>query len=116
MTSRWLASLFVLGLVGPRAARAEGQVVEVEVGQTVELDTGYARGLLCDDLTIIDADLRNKTDETNALYITGKATGTTLCRVGTDALHIRFLFDIHVVAARPRPAPPAAPAPQPKPR
>ena len=116
MTSRWLASLFVLGLVGPRAARAEGQVVEVEVGQTVELDTGYARGLLCDDLTIIDADLRNKTDETNALYITGKATGTTLCRVGTDALHIRFLFDIHVVAARPRPAPPAASAPQPKPR
>ena len=104
--ARWLVSLALL-LAAPGAAHAEGQVVEVEVGQTIELETGYARGLLCDDLTIIDADLREKTEETNALYITGKVIGTTLCRVGTAPLHVRLLFDIHVVAAKPRPAPAA---------
>ncbi len=84
-------------------AYAEGQPIEVEVGHTVEIDVGYARGVICDDLTILDADLRAKTEQSNAFVVTGKAEGRTLCRVGTDALHVRFLFDIHVVPAKPKP-------------
>jgi len=83
-------------------AYAEGQPIEVELGKSVELDVGYARGVICDDLTIIDADLHAKTEQSNAFVITGKALGSTMCRVGTDALHVRFLFDIHVVPAKPK--------------
>jgi hypothetical protein len=97
VSPRWLAAL-VLFAASP--AYAEGQRVEVEVGHSVELDVGYARGVICDDLTIIDADLHAKTEQTNAFVVTGKALGTTMCRVGTDAFHVHFLFEIHVVAAK----------------
>jgi hypothetical protein len=104
--SRWLALSLLLVT---SAAHADGTRVDVNVGQSVEVLVGYARGLICDDLSIIDADLHAKTDDNNALTVTGKAVGTTMCRVGTDALRVRYLFEIHVNPAPPPPPPPAPP-------
>lgn len=57
--------------------------VEVPVGKTVALDVGYARGLLCDDLTVVRAELRAGSPTSNLLVITGLRQGVTQCRVGT---------------------------------
>lgn len=79
-----------------------GSTIRVEVGQTVERDVGYARGLLCDDLAILDASLVTR-DDHNFLRITGKQPGHTQCRAGTDPMSPpSYLFDVVVVAAKKR--------------
>jgi len=57
--------------------------VDVPVGATVSLDVGYARGLQCDDLTIVRAELRAASPTSNHLDLTGLRVGRTLCRAGT---------------------------------
>lgn len=74
--------------------------IDVAVGQTVERDVGFAIGLLCDDLTILRAELRASTPESNRFSVTGVKEGTTMCRVGTAPSRPSFVFEIHVVAAR----------------
>ena len=79
-----------------------GTTIRVEVGQTVERDVGYARGLVCDDLSILDASLVTRNDH-NFLRLTGKQPGKTLCRVGTDPTVPPWsLFDVVVVPAKKR--------------
>jgi hypothetical protein len=86
-------------------ALADGATrVEVAVGETVERDVGFAMGLRCDDLSIIHADVRAGTSESNTFAVAGVTEGTTLCRVGTAPNRPTYLFEIHVVAVR-RPAP-----------
>jgi hypothetical protein len=76
--------------------------LQVTVGETVEVDVAYARGLRCDDLSIIRADLVTKNDH-NFLVVTGLKVGQTQCRAGTSlTVPPWFLFDIHVVAAKKR--------------
>lgn len=55
----------------------------VAVGATASLDVGYARGLRCDDVTIVRAELRADTPQSNRLYVTGLHPGVTQCRAGT---------------------------------
>ncbi|HEY1959858.1 MAG TPA: hypothetical protein VGH28_29825 [Polyangiaceae bacterium] len=57
--------------------------VDVPVGTTVSLDVGYARGLQCDDLSIVRAELRAASPTSNHLDLTGIRVGRTLCRAGT---------------------------------
>ena len=76
--------------------------LDVAVGETVERDVGYAIGLQCDDLTIVRAELRPGTPESNRFSVTGLNVGTTLCRVGTAPERPAYLFDIHVIPSRPR--------------
>jgi len=105
-------SLAALVLLAAGSAHADAEVLEVEVGKTVEVLVGYAQGLICDDLTILDAEVRAKTEQNNVFVVTGKKPGSTLCRVGTDPLRVRFMYDVHVVPAKAKPAPKPAPAPK----
>ena len=57
--------------------------VSVRVGDTVKRDVGYARGLLCDDTTVVEATIA--TDEkrdVNVVSFKGLKVGTTSCRAG----------------------------------
>jgi hypothetical protein len=95
----------LVGLAGRALAddAAQGALrLDVAVGETVERDVGFAIGLLCDDLSIIRADLRASTPESNKFSVTGVKQGTTLCRVGTAPSRPSYVFEIHVVAARRR--------------
>lgn len=57
--------------------------VELRVGQTQSLDVGFARGLDCNDVTIVRAELRNVSPTSNRLFLTGLRHGKTDCRAGT---------------------------------
>jgi len=110
VTSAWADDTERLDVdpTGGSAPRPAGEAVGVptprlaalEVGETIERDVGFAMGLLCDDLTIIHADLRANTPESNTFTVTGVAEGTTMCRVGTAPDRPAYLFEIHVVASR----------------
>jgi hypothetical protein len=92
---RWLALLLV-----PAFAMAENiPRVDVEVGKTVERDVAFARGWMCDDPSLISADLITR-DNRNIWVVKGVKIGSTLCRVGTDRLGPHFVFDLHVVAKK----------------
>jgi hypothetical protein len=57
--------------------------LDVSVGGTASLDVGFARGLLCDDVTVVRAELRAESPTSNRLFVTGLRRGATLCRAGT---------------------------------
>ncbi len=57
--------------------------LDVVVGETASIDVGFARGLQCDDLTIIHAELRGVTATSNRLFVTALRRGVTQCRAGT---------------------------------
>lgn len=93
-----LASILIVG----GTARADGTKIEVPIGDTVELDVGYAIGSLCDDTSIVTPDMRAREGKSNVFALTGLKLGTTLCRVGTDVTRSSYLFEIHVVPAKPK--------------
>jgi hypothetical protein len=96
-------------LVGATVASADEErtAVTVAVGQTVELEVGYAMGHLCDSETLVRAEMRNKNADTNVLVVTGLKAGTTLCRAGTVTVENRptVLFEITVVGSPGRAVP-----------
>ncbi len=57
--------------------------IEVAVGATKSIDVGFARGLQCDDVTIVHAELRAASPTSNRLFLTGVRPGVTQCRAGT---------------------------------
>lgn len=57
--------------------------IEVAVGATKSIDVGFARGLQCDDVAVVHAELRNVSPTSNRLFLTGVRVGRTLCRAGT---------------------------------
>ncbi len=83
---------------------AEDRVaLAVEVGQTVSREVGFAMGHLCDDKSIVRAEMKNGTPENNLFVVTGIQPGTTLCRVGVVLSRPTILFEITVIARkRPR--------------
>ncbi len=96
------------GVNGPASPVQRGRegplsTINVEVGQTVERDVGIAIGLLCDDLSILHAELRSETPESNVLRVTGVQPGDTRCRAGTVPGRPMFVFEIHVTARRAAP-------------
>jgi hypothetical protein len=92
---RWLALLLV-----PAVATAEDVPrLDVEVGKTVEQNVMYARGWMCDDPSLITADIVTR-DDRNIWIVKGVKPGETLCRVGLDRLRVHYVFDVHVVAKK----------------
>lgn len=100
---RWisLALVALAATAGVATADEERVSLVVEVGQTVSREVGFAMGHLCDDETILRAEMRNGTPENNLFVVTGKKPGTTLCRAGTVQDRPTILFEIRVV---PKPA------------
>ncbi len=90
----------IAALLVAATAHADPTRLEITVGKTVEVDVGYARGLICDDTTFIDARLVTRGDS-NVFVVKGLAPGATLCRVGTDVDRVaHFMFDVRVVQPR----------------
>ncbi|MGE5182125.1 MAG: hypothetical protein ACM31C_08685 [Acidobacteriota bacterium] len=84
------------------AAAAEGErPLRVELGKTVQVDVGYARGWMCDDPSLVEADMTTKGDH-NVWVVRGVKLGHTLCRVGTDAYASAYVFDLRIVPAKKR--------------
>ena len=93
-------ALAVLAAVSGRVAAEEERVsLVVEVGKTVSREVGFAMGHLCDDETILRAEMRNGTIDNNLFVVTGKKPGTTLCRAGTVQDRPTILFEVRVVVA-----------------
>lgn len=84
-------------------AHADGEVpLQVEVGKTIEVNVNYARGILCDDVSIVKVDLVTR-DDRNWFVVTGAKPGRTSCRVGTSPVTPPwYVFAITVTASRKR--------------
>ena len=95
-----LGALAALATAGSRAAADPPPRIDLDVGQTMERDVGIAIGLLCDDLSIVHAELRSETPESNVLRVTGVQPGDTLCRAGTVPGRPTFVFEIRLTARR----------------
>lgn len=95
------AAVVGIALASTQMAADERMEVILAVGETVELDVGYARGFICDDPTIVYAELRSKASDANELILTGMAPGATLCRAGLDVSERSYLFDVTVVQPPP---------------
>lgn len=96
-----LRQIAPLLLVTTLAAADPNPRIDVAVGQTVEIDVGTRRGLICDDVEIITPELRTKGD-TNYLVVTGVTVGSTQCRVGTEPGRVGVLYDVVVGPAKPK--------------
>jgi len=81
------------------AAEDAPRRLEVVVGKTVEIDVGFAIGVRCDDLALIDVEMKSK-ETSNVLVVKGLREGTTQCRVGTNPGAASILFDVRVRSAR----------------
>ena len=95
-----LALLALAAAAAPATADEERVPLVVEVGQTVSREVGFAMGHMCDDETILRAEMRNGTVENNLFVVTGKKPGTTLCRAGITQDRPTILFEIRVVPKR----------------
>jgi len=79
-----IAAIAVLAATNASADPVVGETsVEIRVGSAVSLDVGFARGLQCDDLTIVDAQLVAASPTSNRLVMRGLRRGVTACRAGT---------------------------------
>jgi hypothetical protein len=97
---RGLALIAWLTVAAPAASSADGVGrVELEVGQTMELAVANALGWICDDPSLVAAELTFY-DGYNAWVVTGVNVGITQCRVGTTVGRASFLFEVEVLPAR----------------
>ncbi len=104
-TSSFVVSIVALAamLGDPTSVGAEDRVpLVVEIGQTVSREVGFAMGHLCDDETVVHAEMKNGTLENNLFVVTGKKPGTTLCRAGVVQDRPTMLFAITVTARKKR--------------
>ena len=97
------ALLVVLGLSATAALAqsepvASGTSVQLKVGQKKVLNVGLAIGLVCDDGSIVRAELQAVSDKENHLVLTGLKPGQTACRAGTANVSRSVLVNITVVA------------------
>lgn len=93
---RWLVSVL---LVAATAQAEDIPRIDLEVGQTVEQNVQYARGWMCDDASLVTADMVTR-DDHNVWIVKGVKVGHTQCRVGLDRYRVYYVFDVHVTAKR----------------
>lgn len=90
-------SLVTIGwLLESGLAQAQGEPLVVEVGKTVERNVAYARGWSCDDPSLVQAEVVTRGDH-NVWVVTGRNTGATVCRIGSDPYAISYVFSIRVI-------------------
>ena len=84
---RWLVVPAALALLGSASALAQeapvvhsGVHVHLKVGEQKVLNVGLAMGLMCDDGTVVQAELRSVSDTQNDLVLVGLKPGKTACR------------------------------------
>lgn len=101
--SRVATAIGVLALTlvaGSAAAASNGETsLEVAAGESASLSVGFARGLHCDDVTVVQAELRADTGASNLLVIKGLKAGATSCRVGTAGPPTLL---VHIVVEAPK--------------
>ena len=98
-----MRSLAILAVVlGGLAAADDGTTpVTVAVGDTVKRDVGYARGLHCDDTSIVSAEIAtDAARDVNVVSLTGLKVGKTLCRAGTDLGRPVVVLGVEVTAKK----------------
>ena len=95
------AAIAVLVAAAPAAANDLPRF-DVYVGTTAEVSVAAARGWMCDDPSLVDAEVVTRGDH-NVWRVTGVKLGETTCRVGTNPYGVHYIYDVHVL---PRPAKP----------
>jgi len=76
--------------------------IEVRVGETAERHVGIAVGYRCDDPSLLQIEMKTRTEQTNAFVVTGVKEGTTMCRVGTDPHRPSVVYEVRVLPRRGR--------------
>jgi hypothetical protein len=101
---RSFAILAVVVAVRGLAAADDGTTpVSVAVGDTVKRDVGYARGLRCDDPSIVAAEIAtDAARDVNVVSLTGLKVGRTQCRAGTELGRPVVVFTVDVTAKKQR--------------
>jgi len=101
LTLSWLGLL----LLAPALAQAQGTPVvpsgvkvHLVVGQQKVLNVGLAMGLMCDDGTVVQAELTPVSDSQNDVVLTGLKPGKTDCRAGTANVSRSRLIHVTVSA------------------
>jgi len=94
-----MRALALLLLIASTAYADDVTRVDVEVGATVEKNVQYARGYMCDDPSLVTAEMVTR-DDHNVWIVKGVKVGQTQCRVGLDRLRVWYVFDVHVVPKR----------------
>jgi hypothetical protein len=90
---------WALLLVASTAFADDVPRIDVEVGATVEKNVQYARGYMCDDPSLVTAEMVTR-DDHNVWIVKGVKVGETMCRVGLDKLRVWYVFDVRVMPAR----------------
>jgi len=93
---RWLVPVL---LVAATARAEEIPRIDVEVGSKIEQNVAYARGWMCDDPSLVTAEMVTR-DDHNVWIVTGAKVGHTLCRVGLDRYRVYYVFDVRVLPRR----------------
>jgi hypothetical protein len=90
-----LVCLASASVAGETASRQITRQLIVPVGQVREADVDYKIGFACDDLSILRAWMQTR-DGRNWFVVEGLAAGSTLCRVGNEAVPPTYLFEVVV--------------------
>ncbi len=85
-------------VLAQQAPVASGVQVHLQVGQQKVLNVGLAMGLMCDDGTVVQAELRPASNSENELVLVGLKPGKTSCRAGTSNMSRSKLVNISVTA------------------
>ncbi len=86
---------------GQQPPVASGTKVKLHVGEQKVLNVGLAMGLVCNDGTVVQAELRPLSDTENELVLVGLKPGKTACRAGTANMSRSVLVYITVTAKSP---------------
>ena len=101
-----IATLVSVRIVAADDFDAERIPIRIAVGETKEIEVGFARMHVCDDTSIVEAEMRDKTLETNVFVVKGLKPGTTDCRAGLDEDRPTFLYSITVESRTKKPEKP----------
>ncbi|MBV8759599.1 MAG: hypothetical protein JO257_20085 [Deltaproteobacteria bacterium] len=95
---RWPLAIL---LVAATAFAEDVPRIDVEVGASFEKNVEYARGWMCDDPSLLTAEMVTR-DDKNYWVVKGVKVGETMCRIGLDRLRVHYVFDVHVLPKRTR--------------
>ena len=89
---------------------ALAEPITLAVGATVTVNVGIARGVGCDDPSIVTAtSSSDQSGEANIVTLRGLAEGSTTCRAGNVAFGAVRVLEVTVVKPNPKPKQPEPP-------
>lgn len=96
-----LAFVLAAPALAQQAPVPSGTKVKLQVGQQKVLNVGLAMGLVCNDGSVVQAELRAVSDTENELVLVGLKPGKTACRAGSANMSRSVLVYISVSAKSP---------------